>query len=353
MSTLNDKLRAALKSREERHILRRLPDPTPGPSPTSSSPLTDFTSNDYLSLSSSPHLRRLFLAKLSSAPHVLGTTASRLLSNPAPHAQLEARLARYLRADAALLFTSGYDANVGFFSAVPQAGDVVVYDEYIHASVHDGMRASRCADRAPNPNTYAYTDTTTSTPASLLPFAHNSLPALLTVLKTLLRHRPALADGTSSVFIAVESLYSMDGTLAPLLAIVEAAETLFPRGNAHVVVDEAHATGVYGRGRVVEMGLEGRVLARLCTFGKALAGSGAVILTTELIRDYLVNYARSLIYTTSLTHANVIAIDCSFDLLEDGTAEVLAAKLFDLSTYLLDLLRPHLATIPPRLLSLP
>ncbi|KAG5730712.1 putative 8-amino-7-oxononanoate synthase/2-amino-3-ketobutyrate coenzyme A ligase, partial [Termitomyces sp. T112] len=230
--------------------------------------------------------------------------------------------------EAALLFNSGFDANVGFFSCIPQPGDAVIYDEYIHASVHDGMRASRVTE-------------------ALYPFKHNDLASFKHVLEQVKR-----AHSNASVFVAVESLYSMDGTFAPLKEIAEALEGQ----NVYLVVDEAHATGIYGpqgRGRVAELGLENKVLARLHTFGKALAATGAVILTSTLIRDYLLNYARSLIYTTSLSNVNIIAADCSFDLLADGTASQLASNLLDLSVYFTSYLRSRLANIPTALLSLP
>lgn len=317
MSSLHSRISAALKSRDDRLIRRRLSDPD------ADAGLVDFHTNDYLSLSRSKDLRARFLAKLQDAPDVLGSGGSRLLVNGHAHAGLEARLAKFFESPTALLFNSGLDANYGFFSCIPQQGDVVVYDEYIHASVHDGVRASRAKD-------------------AQFSFEHNSLSALGELLLRLMNARPGLQTGTNSVFVAVESLYSMDGTIAPLTQIVEMLESLFPRGNGYLIVDEAHSTGVYGpqgRGMVAKLGLENKVLARLHTFGKALAGSGgeerafiateqtysayftAVLLTSELIRDYMLNYARSLIYTTSLSYANIIAIDCSFDLLENGTSE--------------------------------
>lgn len=315
MSALTNQLNAALSSRQTRHILRKLPDAP------STNGITDFTSNDYLSFTTLPRLRALFLQKLADAPHILGSAGSRLLVHTPAHAALEARLAAFLAAPAALLFNSGFDANAAFFACVPQPGDALLYDEHIHASVHDGMRAARA-------------------PHALRPFAHNSLPHLRAQLAHLAAASPALAAGRASVFVAVESLYSMDGTFAPLAEIVRLAAELFPHGNAHLVVDEAHATGVYGpqgRGRVAQLGLESKVLMRLCTFGKGLGGSGgasrfcasrcptdaspaAVVLTSTLIRDYLLNYARPLIYTTALSYTNIIAADCAFDLLEDGTA---------------------------------
>lgn len=257
MSSLDSKLEAALKSRQERQIRRQLSDPA------SDAGLVDFHTNDYLSLSSSPDLRARFLAKLNAAPNVLGSGGSRLLVNGVAHHALEARLAAFFGSPCALLFNSGFDANVGFFSCVPQDGDVVVFDEYIHASVHDGIRTSRAKN-------------------SLFSFEHNSSTALGDLLLRLMEIRPGLTSGDCSIFVAVESLYSMDGTLSPLLQIVEMMETLFPKGNGYVVVDEAHATGVYGpqgKGLVALLGLERRVLARLHTFGKALAGSGGARLS--------------------------------------------------------------------------
>lgn len=254
MSSLNDKLAAALSSREKRHIRRRLPVST---SPVN--PSKDFTSNDYLSLATSPTLRAAFQSALSAAPQILGSGGSRLLVSTPAHAALENRLEKFFGAEKALLFNSGFDANVAFFSAVPQPGDAVLYDEHIHASVHDGMAASRVD------------------PSSLVKFPHNSVPALKRSLRKLLLECDDLRDGKASAFVAVESLYSMDGTFAPLQEIVQCMEEMLPRGNGYVIVDEAHATGIYGpqgRGMVAALGLEGRVLARLHTFGKALAGSG-------------------------------------------------------------------------------
>ncbi|ETW82625.1 hypothetical protein HETIRDRAFT_245811, partial [Heterobasidion irregulare TC 32-1] len=331
MSSLDAQLAAALASRDDRHIRRRLPAPTDPTAP----PYADYASNDYLALARSPTLRTHLLARLAAAPAILGSGGSRLLVNGAPHAALEARLAAFFRAPAALLFNSGFDANAGFFACVPQRGDAVVHDEHIHASVHDGVRAGRAAH---------------------LSFAHNDVAALRGVLRRLLAEHRGLREGRGSVFIAVETVYSMDGTIAPLREIVALAEELLPRGNAHVVVDEAHATGIYGpqgRGVVAMLGLEDKVLARLHTFGKALAASGAVVLTSVLVRDYLLNYARPLIYTTSLSHANIIAAGCSFDMLENGTAEKLSKHLLDLCAYFLHLLRAELATIDPSILSLP
>lgn len=254
MASLSEKLAAALNSRDRRLIRRRLPE-----SRSATLREIDFTSNDYLSLSTSPALRTAVLSALSASPKILGSGGSRLLVPAPPHTELESRLCRFFGAEAALLFNSGFDANVGLFSAVPQPGDVILYDAHIHASVHDGMHLSRL------------------NPDSLLPFPHNSVPDLRLVLSKLLKDREDLKKGKTNVFVAVESLYSMDGTIAPLTQIVECVEEMLPLGNGYIIVDEAHATGIYGpkgRGLVVDLGLEKRVFARLHTFGKALAASG-------------------------------------------------------------------------------
>ncbi|KDQ59018.1 hypothetical protein JAAARDRAFT_56998 [Jaapia argillacea MUCL 33604] len=334
MSALKSKLNATLKSREDRRILRKLP------SPTSQSAWIDFSSNDYLSLSSSPALRDHFLPKLSSAPQILGSGGSRLLVNGLAHHELEERLKVFFGVEAALLFNSGFDANVGLFECVPQTGDVLIFDEYIHASVHDGMKRSRVSQD------------------SRFSFSHNDLSSLHGLLEGLSKERPGLKKGLNTVFVAVESLYSMDGTFAPLPEIVALLEKIFPKGNAFLIVDEAHATGIYGpqgKGLVAHFGLQGhdRVLARLCTFGKALAGTGAVVLTHKLIRDYLINYARPLIYTTSLSFANIVAVNCSFDFLENGRAQQLSSDLLSISAYFLKHLTHRLSHTPPSLVALP
>jgi len=329
--SLEKKLEADLQALQQLQVLRSLPSP-------SDYKLVDFTSNDFLSLTSYEPLRRHFLQKLAVSRDVLGSGGSRLLVNGTAHNALEERLKAFFCAPAALLFNSGFDANVGFFSCIPHEGDVVVYDEYIHASVRDGIQASRARGKASKA------------------FSHNSMRSLREVLERFIEQRPALRTGEANVIVAVESLYSMDGTFAPLVEIVGLVESLFPAGNGHVIVDEAHTTGLYGqdgRGLVSSLGLEGRVLARLHTFGKALGSSGAVMLVTPVIKAYLLNHARTLIFTTSLSAANIVAINCSFDMLENGTSTQLAGGLKELIRYTMDLLREGLRPFPSDLVSLP
>lgn len=291
----------ALNRRRQQSTLRSLTIAPPN--------AVDFSSNDFLSLATSRELRSRFLQELDSSPTLqahLGSGGSRLLDGNSAYAEsLEREIAHFHRAPAALLCNSGYDANVGLFSTLPQPGDLVIYDELIHASVHDGLRLAR-----------------TGRPA--VPFAHNDVSALKATLETHLASDPTLAAGRRNLFIAVEAVYSMDGDVAPLAAIVALTRSLLPHGNAHLVVDEAHSTGVLGpggRGLVCALGLEAAVAVRLHTFGKALAAQGAALLCAPLCREYLVNYARPLIYTTFLSYPALAGVRAAYAYLRDGHVE--------------------------------
>lgn len=265
----------------------------------------DFSSNDFLSLSTSDSLRAEYFKVLNGHKFPLGSTGSRLLDgNSSFSERLELELSRFYEGQAGLLANSGFDANVGIFSCLPQPGDVIVYDELIHASVHDGIKLSR-AGRSVH-------------------FKHNSLTDLRRLLERCRSEDVDIRGGTRNVFVAVESVYSMEGTLAPLTEIVQLLDELFPEKNAHLIVDEAHATGVYGskgKGRVCHEGLQDRVLIRLHTFGKALAGSGAIIISSPVIRTYLINYARPLIYTTFMPFPSLALIQMVHESMEKGATE--------------------------------
>lgn len=268
-SGLEKVLAARLADRQARSQLRRL---TSFPSSTA-----DFSSNSYLSLQLVPELRQAYISLLerhaTSSPTgpLFGSGGSRLLDGNTPFAEsLEAQIAAFHHAPASLLFNSGFDANVGLFSCVPQPGDIIVYDELIHASVHDGMRTSRAAQR--------------------IPFRHNTVVSrgrdkdqgpgsLERVITDLIQGErgEAIKRGRNAVFVAVEGVYSMDGDIAPLEQINDCVTRLLPAGNGHIIVDEAHSTGLFGdqgRGLVCEYGLEDSVFARVHTFGKAMGASG-------------------------------------------------------------------------------
>ncbi len=231
----------------------------------------DFSSNDYLGLAESDVLKDAANAALARGVP-LGSGGSRLLRGNHPeHEVLEQEAARYFGSESALFFGGGFAANTALFATLPQRGDLIVHDELIHASVHDGMTMSRAEYR---------------------PFAHNDADAAADTIAAWRR-----GGGTGRAWIAVESLYSMDGDLAPLAALADVAQ----RHDAMLVIDEAHATGVLGaEGRGLSAALEGRHnIIALHTCGKALGVSGALITLPKVLRDYMVNRARPFIYATA------------------------------------------------------
>ena len=259
LNPLERTISSVLQRRRQQSLLRRLTLPSPDS--------VDFSSNDFLSLSIDPALRAAFLAELQSGnssstslPAGLGSGGSRLLDGNSAYAEsLERRIAAFHGAPAGLLCNSGFEGNAGLFASLPQPGDVLLYDELIHASVHEGMRLSRAGHHAK--------------------FAHGCLDSFRAVLTECARARPGLALGRQNVFVAVEAVYSMDGDVAPLGGLVEILEEVLPLRNGHLIVDEAHSTGVLGprgRGLVCALGLESRVAVRLHTFGKSLACTGGM-----------------------------------------------------------------------------
>ncbi|GAA5977455.1 hypothetical protein JCM5350_004693 [Sporobolomyces pararoseus] len=344
MSALRTRLESALASRRSRQMLRSL-EPLPSSSSSSNSHLVDFSSNDYLSFSESPLLRQKLLSSLNctTSPSPFGPPSSRLLDGNSPaHLSVENQLSRFFNSEegGALLFNSGFDANVGIWTCLPGPEDYIFYDELVHASIHDGMRSSRVPSNR------------------RIKINHNDLENLETALRKISIEDVRVEKGEKSVWIGVESLYSMDGDLCPLKEMVELVERVLPKGNGHFIVDEAHSTGLYGekgRGLVCALGLANRITIRLHTFGKAMACSGAVVLCTPLIRQYLVNYARPLIYSTVTPHMNVKAIEKSIEMLEQGHGERPARHVHDLAATLISSLTSFLTpsstvSLPPHLL---
>ncbi len=287
MSEIHKRLQQKLEERAAQGNLRVLKTTTG---------LIDFCSNDYLGLARSEELRALIKKeeeKYKALP--LGATGSRLLSgNHLLFEELESIIAAYHKGEAALLFNSGYTANVGLLSSLPQRGDTVFYDEASHASMKDGLRLSFA-------KTYS--------------FRHNSVEDL--------RHK--LKHATGQVYVVVESIYSMDGDKAPL-------EELAQLCNEHsiaLIVDEAHAVGLYGEkgeGLTVALGLQEQVFAQIITYGKAMGCHGAAVVGPKVLRDFLINYSRAFIYTTGLpTHA-LVSLKCAYTLLPNLTPERERAK---------------------------
>jgi 8-amino-7-oxononanoate synthase len=256
--SLEAALESKLLSRQQHGLFRQLSIASPSS--------VDFSSNDFLSLSTSPLLRSAFIAELQKHTEFpIGSGGSRLLDGNSEYAiELEREIAQFHGAEAALLWNSGFDANSGLFACIPQPEDVIVFDQLIHASVHDGMKLSRAAQR--------------------IPFQHNSVDDLKRIVLQLKAANERIRSGETSIFIAVESVYSMDGDIAPLAEIVVMIEEVLPKGNGRIVIDEAHGTGVLGpkgAGLVCELGMEKRVFARLHTFGKSLACGGGKLSETK------------------------------------------------------------------------
>lgn len=272
-----DFLRIALDKRREEHAFRQL---------RTTGQLVDFCSNDYLGLARNERIQEEALQICRQLPQVHGSGGSRLLAGNYELVEAAEKLiAGFHEAPAGLLFNSGYDANLGLFACVPQKGDVVIYDQFIHASIRDGIRLSA---------------------AQSFSFLHNDLHDL----------EKKLANADGRIFVAVESVYSMDGDLAPLVEI----SALCNRHGAFLIVDEAHATGVVGEkgeGLVQLLGLQGRCFARVHTFGKAVGCHGAVVLGSPVLRDYLINFCRPFIYTTALPPQAVAVILAAYDVFPD------------------------------------
>lgn len=249
----------------------------------------DFSSNDYLGLADAPRLRAGVAAALARGVPV-GSGGSRLLrGNDAEHEALEAEAAAFFGSESALFFSSGYTANAALLSTLPQRGDLIVYDDLIHASAHEGMRLAR---------------------AERVAAAHNDAGAFDAAIT-----RWRAAGGTGRPWIAVESLYSMDGDRAPLDELAAIAA----RHEAILLIDEAHATGVFGdRGRGLAAGLEGREnVVTLRTCGKALGCEGALVCGPRTVRDFLINRGRGFIFSTAPSPLIAAAVRESLAILAD------------------------------------
>lgn len=185
-------------------------------------------------------------------------------------------IAMFHNAEAGLIFNSGYDANTGLLSCVPQRGDTIIYDQLCHASIRDGIRLSFAQSFA---------------------FRHNDMEDLESKLRA----------ATGEVFIVTESVFSMDGDMAPLQDLT----AICRRHGSHLILDEAHATGVIGRrgeGLAQASGLHSQCFARIHTFGKGVGAHGAVVLGSSVLRDYLINFSRAFIYTTALPESSIAAV---------------------------------------------
>ncbi len=240
----------------------------------------DFSSNDYLGVVTN----NLLAGAMPPGTFRHGSTGSRLLTgNSAATEETESFIASFHNAPSGLIFNSGYDANIGLLSCICSKGDTILYDALSHASIRDGIRLSNATAHA---------------------FRHNDIADLIQKLQS----------ATGNIFVVTESLFSMDGDMAPLTDIVKACM----EKDAMLIVDEAHATGVAGKkgeGLVQSMELESKCFARIHTFGKALGCHGAVVLGSYELRDYLINFSRPFLYTTALPETAITSCRTAYELL--------------------------------------
>lgn len=266
----------------------------------------DFCSNDMLSLGKTGEIRRAFLDELARNPDfMMYSGGSRLMDGNYSYIEdVEAEIAAFHGAETALIVGSGFEANTAIYAAIPRPGDAIVYDELVHASTHDGMVTSLAQCR--------------------VQFRHNDVDALREAIASVMDSQPQIADGSRSLLISVESVYSMDGDVCPLLDMLDVAKEMCPKGNAVFIVDEAHATGILGpkgAGLVSQLGVEKQIAVRLHTCGKALASTGAVILGNASVRNTIMNFARSVIYTTAPSFPTVAGIRGAYKLMSDGKTQ--------------------------------
>ncbi|MEM9142207.1 MAG: 8-amino-7-oxononanoate synthase [Bacteroidota bacterium] len=280
------KLEQQLNERKENDLLRSLP---------GQENLVDFASNDYLGFAQDETLyAHTFQRLLNEGISRNGASGSRLISgNHKLYTELEAHLAHFHDIEDALVFTSGYNANLGFFAAVPQRNDVVFYDQMIHASIRDGIALGH---------------------AKSYKFRHNDLENLQEgVQRVLNSSQEGISD--TRIYVVTESVFSMEGDSPDLTAL---AKYCLENGY-YLVVDEAHALGVFGSkgmGLVQELGLEKKVFARIITFGKALGCHGAAVLGSAVLKQFLLNFARSFMYTTGLPPHTLATLQSGYAYLE-------------------------------------
>lgn len=255
----------------------------------------DFASNDYIGFAQSSAIfykTHQFLLDTNRLEN--GATGSRLLSGNHPlYQETEAIIANFHKSESALIFNSGYDANLGFFSSVPQKGDFIFYDELSHASIRDGIQLSH---------------------AKAYKFQHNDFEDLERLIER-------FKTENTEIYVVTESVFSMDGDCPNFEELAAKCQ----KNGCLLVIDEAHSLGVFGNkgeGLIQMLGLQDQVFARIITFGKALGCHGAAILGNPKLKEYLINFARSFIYTTGLSPHSVATILVAYQHLETDKTNI-------------------------------
>ena len=262
---LEDRLLNKIVERQNNKALRQL---------IVSTTKVDFCSNDYLGFSNEEW----------NSTEKSGSTGSRLISgNSKLHEKIEQKIAEFHNVESALLFNSGYTANLGLLSSVPQKDDTILYDQLCHASIRDGIKLGNARNFS---------------------FRHNDTNHLQEKIK----------QSTGTIYIIVESVYSMDGDFSPL----EEIEKICQKYNAKLIIDEAHALGIFGENG---QGLAKNIncFARVYTYGKAMGSHGAAIVGSKMLIDYLINFSRPFIYTTALSPHSVKRIEWAYNKLESSS----------------------------------
>lgn len=286
--SLDERIQYYLKQRKENNLYRKL---------QNTNNLIDFSSNDYLGLSRSAFIKQQVENDYKNYQfRKSGATGSRLLNgNSELYEEVEDLLAKTHHAEAALLFNSGFDANVGLISTVIRPNDTIFYDELVHASIFQGMKLSG---------------------AKLIAFKHNDMQDLETQLK----------NSTYEVgFIITESIFSMEGDKADLKKLAELASTY----EVELIIDEAHATGLFGRdgsGLCNEAEIESTCFARIYTFGKAIGSHGAVVVGSQKLKEYLINFSKNFIYSTALETHNLLCVKHTYLYLQKNVNQLVNIK---------------------------
>lgn len=308
-SSLTDRIHSSLSNRRDNGLIRRLRPPQ--------HTACDFCSNDYLGLARSKQFQSFFTTFMQLNPvSSSGSTGSRLLSGHSELiSSLEQDAAQFHQMPDALLFNSGYDANLSVLSCVPGPSDAIIYDEFVHASMHDGIKLSRVKER-------------------MYSFSHNNVQSMIEAIQT------AINSHCESVLVCIETVYSMDGDIAPLRDMLSVCASLQKEHGKeiHLVVDEAHAGGVFGpngEGIVVETEstMHPNLFAVIVTFGKAFAAHGAIVLSRSYIKEYLINYSRPFIYSTALSPHSVSVIRAMYEFMKSHTAHEARARLHSIISY--------------------
>jgi 8-amino-7-oxononanoate synthase len=308
VSLLDDELKKRLATLREQNLfreLRRVDSPQGPRIEIGGKTFLNFSSNDYLGLANHPTLKAAAIKAVEKFG--TGAGASRLVCGSlAPFHELEETLAAFKKTEAALTFSTGYAAALGTITALVSKDDVIIIDKLVHASIVDAARLSS---------------------AKLRIFDHNNLNDLEEKLRWADNSKSAIANRQSQILVVTESIFSMDGDAAPLREIVE----LKNKYGAWLMIDEAHATGIFGqngRGLADEFGVSNQIEIQMGTLGKALGASGGYICGSRTLIDFLVNRARSFIFSTAPVPAAAAAATAAIQLIQTNKAETLRKNLW-------------------------